>query len=274
LLNSLKNAITVDVEDWYHVCGLKKNPVVSPAQFRVRKNIEAILGLFSEFNIKATFFILGQVAEAKPELAPLISNAGHEIASHGYSHRLITSLSADEFRSEIRKTDHIIKQQTGVKPIGFRAPQWSLSLKETPWAFEILVQEGYLYDSSLNPLPLVGDTKGTKNPFIIQTNSGNLMEFPPMVASIMKKNIPIAGGWAFRLLPLPFVKKTIKAYNMDNQPAILFLHPREIDPDGPRLKLPMLKSFAAYGTRQDATPRLKDLFNTFSFTTIKELASV
>ncbi len=273
MLKTLKNAITVDVEDWYHICGLKKNPVVAPSQFRVRRNIEAILELLSEYNIKATFFILGQIAEVKPELAPLISKAGHEIASHGYSHRLITSLSEDEFRSEIRKTDQIIEKQTGVKPIGFRAPQWSLSLSKTPWAFEILVQEGYLYDSSLNPLPLVGDAKGSKHPFNIMTNSGNLMEFPPMVASIMTKNLPIAGGWAFRLLPLPFVKKTIKAYNKSNQPAILFLHPREIDPDGPRLKLPLLKSFAAYGTRQDATPRLRDLFKTFSFTTMKELAS-
>lgn len=272
-MNSLKNAITVDVEDWYHVCGLKTDPVVTPAQFRVRRNIEAILRLLAEYDVKATFFILGQVAEAKPELAPLITKAGHEIASHGYSHRLTTLLSADEFRSEIRRTGEIIERQTGVKPIGFRAPQWSLSFKETPWAFEILSQEGYLYDSSLNPLPLVGDNKGKKKPFVIQTNSGTLWEFPPMVASIMSQNLPIAGGWAFRLLPLPFVTKTIKAYNNNNQPAILYLHPREMDPDGPRLKLPMLKKFATYGTRQDATPRLKYLFKTFSFTTMRELAS-
>jgi len=272
-LNSIINAITVDVEDWYHVCGLKKDPVVIPAQFRVRRNIEAIIELLSQHDIKATFFILGQVAEAKPELAPLIIKNGHEIASHGYSHRLVTTLSPDEFRSEIKKTDQIIEQQTGVKPIGFRAPQWSLSLNKTPWAFEILAEEGYVYDSSLNPLPLVGNTKGKKKPFIIQTKCGPVLEFPPMVASIMANNLPIAGGWAFRLLPLPFVKKTIRAYNKLDNPAILYLHPRDIDPDGPRLKLPILKSFAAYGTREDATPRLKDLFRTFNFTTMRELAS-
>lgn len=271
--NTLNNAITIDVEDWYHVCGLEQDPMVPSSQFRVRRNIETILGLLSEHSVRATFFILGQIAEADPELAPLIMASGHEIASHGYSHRLVTKLSADDFRSEVRRTGDIIERQTGVKPIGFRAPQWSLSLKDTPWAFEILAQEGYVYDSSLNPLPFVGDNKGAKTPFTIATNSGKLLEIPPMVGTVMAINLPIAGGWAFRLFPLLFVKKTIKAYNDSNYPAIIYLHPREIDPDGPRLKLSTLKSFATYGTRQDATPRLKDLFEKFSFTTMRELAS-
>lgn len=269
-----KNAITIDVEDWYHICGLKYEPDVPPALGRVRRNTEQILALLEEFGIRATFFILGCVARSDPDLAPLIAAGGHEIASHGYSHRLVSQLSAEEFRDEIQRTDLLLQQQTGLKPVGFRAPQWSLSLAKTPWAFEILAREGYRYDSSLNPLPLVGDSRGSRFPFRLSPLGGTMLEFPPLVARSMVGNLPVGGGWGFRLFPLEFVLHAVEAYNQTQQPAVLYLHPREMDPQGPRLSLSPLKSFSAYGTRSDAVSRLRTLFGRFSFTSLGELAKV
>lgn len=266
------NAITIDVEDWYHVCGLKTEPVVPRSQHRVRRNIERILSILDEFAIKATFFMLGCIAESEPDLAPLIAAEGHEISSHGYSHRLVTQLSPDEFRHEIRHTASLLLQQTGRSPVGFRAPQWSLSRLSTPWAFNILAEEGYRYDSSLNPLPFVGDARGSRFPSRLGEVAGSLLEYPPLVAPSPLGNLPVGGGWGFRLFPVSFVTNAIEGYNRLDQPAVLYLHPRELDPNGPRLALSPLKSFAAYGPRRDAESRLRHLFERFSFIPMKDLA--
>ncbi|HPX60619.1 MAG TPA: polysaccharide deacetylase family protein [Deltaproteobacteria bacterium] len=267
------NAITIDVEDWYHICGLDREPVIHPTMFRVHRNIRRILDLLSGFNIRATFFMLGCIAESDPELAKIITDGGHEIASHGYSHRLVFELSPAEFRSEIRRTSELLESQTGQRPIGFRAPRWSLNMNTTPWAFHILAEEGYLYDSSLNPLPGVGNTKGSRAPFRLHTECGDLMELPPLVAHTPLTNLPVGGGWGLRLFPASMICNAVDKYNALSWPAVLFVHPREVDPEGPRLDLSPLKGFAAYGTRKDVTPRLKRLFARFSFTTMKELAA-
>lgn len=268
-----QNAITIDVEDWYHVCGLEREPVVPESQRRVRQNIELILSLLSEYNIKATFFMLGCIAESEPDLAPLIAADGHEIASHGYTHRLVPQLSPAEFRNEIRRTGALLLGQTGQRIVGFRAPQWSLSQSLTPWAFEILAQEGYLYDSSLNPLPLVGAANGSRSPFRPAEGGGSLLEFPPLVASTVLGNLPVGGGWGFRLFPEWLIMNAMKTYGQRNWPSVLYLHPREVDPAGPRLQLSLLKTFATYGTRQDAASRLRCIFDRFSFIPMKELVS-
>jgi len=270
----MNNAITIDVEDWYHVCGLKDEPVLPAESGRVRRNIKLILDLLDEFSIEATFFVLGCVAEADPDLAPLIAAGGHEIASHGYSHRLVNQLSPEEFRDEIRRTASLLHQQTGLHPVGFRAPQWSLSFAKTPWAFEILAQEGYLYDSSLNPLPFVGDSAGSRFPYPLSAGSAVMREFPPLVAQTPAGNLPVGGGWGFRFFPLPFVAKTVEAYNRLGQPAVFYLHPREVDPRGPRLPLSPWKSFVVYGPRSDAACRLRQLFERFSFTSLGALAKL
>jgi len=267
-----QNILTVDVEDWYHVCGTGGvSAVHSGDTSRLNGNIQKILALLSEYNHKGTFFILGSVAESDPSLAPMIAAAGHEIASHGYSHTLVSQLSPDQFRDEIKRTDRLLLEQTGQKPVGFRAPQWSLSEKQ-PWSFQILKEEGYLYDSSLNPLPFVGNRNGSRTPYILKERAGEITEYPPMVTPTLLGNLPTGGGWGFRFFPLTMITKTIDNLNRLQQPAVLYLHPREIDPDGPRLELPLLKSFVSYGTRRDATPRLKALLSHYRFTTLKELA--
>jgi peptidoglycan/xylan/chitin deacetylase (PgdA/CDA1 family) len=146
--------------------------------------------------VRATFFVLGSLAESEPLLVPMIAAAGHEIASHGYSHSLVPRLKPQQFKDEVRRTGDILERQSGVRPIGFRAPQWSLA-DSMQWAFDILHEEGYQYDSSLNPLPFVGKRSGSRVPFIMQAGGGSVLEIPPMVTPLSFGNLPTGGGWGF-----------------------------------------------------------------------------
>lgn len=267
---SIINALTVDVEDWYHVCGFDTEAVRARGERRVRRNVEALLELFGECGVRATFFVLGSVAEEEPALVPRIVSAGHEIASHGYSHTPVTELGPACFRDEVRRTGDILAGQAGYRPAGFRAPRWSLAGCEG-WAFDILHDEGYRYDSSLNPLPFVGDGRGRRTPFRVETARGSLWEIPPMVTPTPFLNLPTGGGWGFRFFPRPLVTATIGRLNRAGAPAVIFLHPREVDPHGPRLSLSPFRSFVAYGARSDARSRLRYLFGRFPFGTLGEL---
>lgn len=268
----LYNALTIDVEDWYHVCGIEQKQLIPRDSWRVFVATERILTLLDEYGVKATFFVLGSVAAAEPALVKLIASGGHEVASHGWSHSLIHELTPDQFRDELAQTEDIIQAQAGYLPVGFRAPQWSVS-DRTPWAHEILAERGYRYDSSLNPLPFVGDRQGLRVPSRINTAAGELCEFPPLVTPTWFGNLPTGGGWGFRFFPTALVERTVRRLNATGSPAVLYLHPREADPDGPRLRLPPLKRFAAYGTRNDALPRVRRLLERFRFTSLKELVA-
>jgi len=263
-------ALTIDVEDWYHVCGIGQQKVPPRHSWRVAQNVEKIIALLEQHQCKATFFILGSVAEAIPELAPMIAAKGHEIASHGYSHALLTDMDKHQFRDELQRTEQILLEQTGKRPVGYRAPQWSVS-PETPWVDELLAESGYLYDSSRNPLPFVGDPTAPRYPYRIDTPSGSLWEVPPLVTKTSLVSLPTGGGWGFRLFPLGLIAATIEAYLRDAAPAVLYLHPREIDPDGPRLQLPLFKRFLSYGMRSDATSRLANLLQRYRFMTLEEM---
>lgn len=263
-------ALTIDVEDWYHVCGIGQQEVPPRHSWRVAQNVEKIVALLDQYQCKATFFILGSVAEAIPELAPMIVAKGHEIASHGYSHTLLTDMTKQQFLDELQRTEQILLEQTGKRPVGYRAPQWSVS-SQTPWVDELLAESGYLYDSSRNPLPFVGDASAPRYPYRIDMPSGSLWEVPPLVTKTSLVSLPTGGGWGFRLFPLWLIAATIETYLRDAAPAVLYLHPREVDPDGPRLPLPLSKRFLAYGTRTDATPRLSGLLQRFRFMTLEEV---
>jgi peptidoglycan-N-acetylglucosamine deacetylase len=265
-----RNALTIDVEDWYHVCGVEHTQLIPRSSWRVCFATERILKLLDEYGVKATFFVLGSVAAAEPELVKLIAGGGHEIASHGWSHRLIHQLTPDQFRNELAQTEDVIQAQAGYLPVGFRAPQWSVSGR-TPWVHDILSERGYRYDSSLNPLPFIGDRKGLRAPYRIHTAGGELCEFPPLVTPTWLGNLPTGGGWGFRFFPAALVEHTVGRLNAAGSPAVLYLHPRDVDPDGPRLRLPLLKHFAAYGTRDDALPRVQRFLERFRFTPLKEL---
>ncbi len=266
----MKNALTIDVEEWYHLCSSDPLPEPERRERRVIKNIEVLLSLLNEFGVSATFFILGSLAHSEPALVPLIAGAGHEIASHGWSHRLVTTLTPEEFREELRCTADLLERQSGRRPIGYRAPQWSLG-KSIPWAFTILAEEGYRYDSSLNPLPFVGDRSGLRIPHEI---AGDLLEFPPLVTPFPGLNLPTGGGWGFRFFPGSFVTGSIGKLNDRGYPAILYLHPREMESDGPRVKLSPLREFVVYGPRRCATERLRLILSRYQFTTLEHLTDL
>ncbi len=267
---SVINAITIDVEDWFHVCGLKTRPLVPPSKWRVLHNTEKILSLLSSHGVKATFFVLGSVAEKEPGLVPMIAERGHEIASHGYSHELVDDLGPVRFRDEVKRTSEVLERQSGKRPIGFRAPQWSLG-DRVPWAFDILLDEGYLYDSSLTPLPFIGNGSGQRTPFRRQAGAGTIVEIPPMVTPSPLCNLPTGGGWGFRFFPMKIIKGTVQRLNDKGFPAVIYLHPREMEPGGPRLRLPPIKSFAVYGPKVDAGERLRQLMARFRFGTLCDL---
>ncbi len=264
------HAISVDLEDWYHVCGVKPSTAAEAAG-RVVETTRIILELFHRHNIYATFFVLGSVAAEHPELLRKIADNGHEIASHGWSHRLVTELTPDEFRDELERTASIIESQTGCKPVGFRAPRWSLSRINTPWAFKILVESGYQYDSSLTPLAAIGETDGPLYSHLIETEAGNVWEIPPMVTKTPFLNLPTGGGWGFRFFPFSMIQSTLRKYTDRGQPAVIFVHPRELDPEGPRLDLGVFKGFVTYGSRTSSEDRLERLFSEFRFKPLGEL---
>lgn len=268
----VRNVLTIDVEDWYHVCGIAVEPDIPPEKHRVAATTGRILDVLKQHGVTATFFVLGSVAEAEPDLLRRIATEGHEIASHGWSHTLVSDLSRDEFVGELLRTEEVIQTLTGTNPVGFRAPQWSVSTR-TPWVHEVLAERGYWYDSSLNPLPIVGDPGGSRVPYRIDTPAGSLWEVPPLVTPTLFGNLPTGGGWGFRFFPFPMVERGRRALNQQGHPAVIYLHPRDVDPSGPRLKISPLRRFVAYGPATDAVPRLERLLTQNSFATIKELVA-
>jgi len=264
------NALTVDLEEWFHICGAEIKGEGS-LEWRVRRNLDRLLTELDALGVKATFFVLGSVARELPELVPAIASAGHEIASHGFSHTLVTALEPSAFRDELQRTGDILERQSGSRPIGFRAPQWSLSRERTPWAFEILVEEGVRYDASCTPLPFIGERSGPRSPFRMSINGKSLWEVPPLVTPTLLCNLPTGGGWGFRFFPLALIERTMRICNEQGVPAVLYLHPRELDPDGPRLRLPLFREFVAYGPKTDVMERLRPLLGRFRFTTLGNL---
>ena len=268
----MDNALTIDVEEWFHVCGVEgRSHAFHPSH--VLRNVDRLLECFAALGVTATFFVLGSVAEALPTLVPAIAAAGHEVASHGFSHTLITALSPAAFRDELRRTNDILAIQAGRRPIGFRAPQWSLSHTLTPWAFEILHDEGFRYDSSCNPLPFVGDRSGSRVPYKIEMAGRSLWEIPPMVTPTILGNLPTGGGWGFRFFPQRMIERTVVRFNEEGRSAVFYLHPREIDPNGPRLPLSLFRQFVAYGPRTDALERLVPILRRFRFAPLSSLVN-
>lgn len=273
-LHAQSHAITVDVEDWYHVCGFNTRFHDHPPETaRVSSATTKLLDLLREFSCKATFFVLGDIARLYPELVVAIAADGHEIASHGWSHSKVTDLAPEAFAEELDRTADLLEKLTGNRPKGFRAPQWSLCRSRTPWAFDMLAERGYVYDSSLAPLAYIGDPDGPRIPHRIETDHGTLWEIPPLTTPSLVGNLPTGGGWGFRFFPEWAIRQTLLTGQRNDNPGVFFVHPRELDPDGPRLALGLLRSFLAYGTRSSSETRLRRLLESFSFTTLDQLVS-
>ena len=267
---TVENILTVDVEDWFHICGVENQIPESSwprLESRVHVNTMKILEVLDQKKIKATFFVLGFVAERHAKLIKKIQRAGHEIASHGYAHGRVYTLSPDLFRQDLKRAVDRISQITGTPVTGYRAPEWSIR-DDSLWALDILYQEGLEYDSSMAPLPVIGNPRYPKTPYIHRLAQGRLWEFPPLVAATSLLNLPLGGGWGLRVLPYTLIRSTIRKLNKQGHPAVIFLHPREFDLDNPRVRLPLTKKFVL-DARMESTPkRLGRLLDDFSFTSV------
>jgi len=267
----VKNILTVDVEDWFHICGVGDyipRESWNGLESRVVENTRRILGILGHAKTKATFFVLGSVAERHSELVKEISNSGHEVATHGYTHKRVYTMSPGSFREDLRKSVAILTEITGGKVKGFRAPEWSIR-EDSLWALDILLEEGFVYDSSMAPLPIIGNPEYPKVPWKHSLAQGDMWEFPPLVGSIPFVNFPLGGGWGLRTFPHCLIRSAIRKNNRQGMPAVMFLHPREFDPNCPRIKLPLSKQFVLHAGLESTEKRLGRLLGDLEFISVE-----
>ena len=238
---ALPSGLSVDVEDYYHVEAFADR--ITPemlAQFRSRvvENTRRVLNLLGRLGVRATFFVLGKVAEQEPKLVREIVDAGHEVGCHSHLHRGLWRLSPEEFRSDTRRGRRAIEDAGGQRVVGYRAPTFSV-VQKSLWAIEVLAEEGFLYDSSVFPIrhDLYGMPAAPRFPFRWVCRDGrSLFEIPPLTVRLLGRNLPVAGGGYLRILPMWYTRWALRRIQeRDHQPAVVYFHPWELDPQQPRL---------------------------------------
>jgi polysaccharide deacetylase family protein (PEP-CTERM system associated) len=252
----VRNALSVDVEDWFQV-GAFEN-VISRSDWdslecRVERNTDAVLQMFDGAGVKGTFFTLGWVAQRYPALMRRIVDAGHEIASHGYKHDRVFTFTPDQFADDLQKSRKMIEDASGAMVTGYRAPSFSID-QRTPWAHEILAEQGYSYSSSVAPIKHDHYGWASAPRFAFHPVAGSdFLEIPVTTATMGSKRLAAGGGGFFRLLPYQFSRWAINQVNSrDDRPAIIYFHPWEIDPDQPRVANAPLKSKLRHYSRLKA----------------------
>jgi len=267
------NALTVDVEDYYHVSAFSKvinRDAWSDQISHVVANTDRLLELFDTNKIKATFFVLGWVAERWPELVKKLDSHGHEVACHGYSHELVYNQTPEIFREETKRSKQILENIIQKPVLGYRAASYSITNK-SKWALDILFELGFKYDSSIFPVKhdRYGMPDTPKFPYLLETPDGNkLIEFPLTSINIMGYQLPIAGGGYFRLFPYFFSKWAFQKINSRySKPFIFYLHPWEIDTTQPRIKAGFISTFRHYNNIDKTQDRLSKLVRQFRFST-------
>ena len=237
------------------------------------RNTTRLLDIFEQADVHATFFVLGWVAERFPTLVKRIHDAGHEVASHSYDHGLVYDKDPEAFRADLRRARHAIEQATGVAVRGYRAPSFSIT-ERSLWALDVLLSEGYTYDSSIYPIrhDRYGIPGWSRHIHRIYRDGTGIWELPGSTVRHLGMNLPMGGGGYFRLLPYWWTSNGIQALNAnEHRPAIFYLHPWEIDPDQPRLRASSLSQFRHYYQLDQTEVRLKRLLKEFRFGTVSEV---
>jgi len=293
------NLLTIDVEDYFQVhafSGVIRADHWKDFELRVQRNTHKILEILDQENTKATFFVLGWIAERLPELVKTLDREGHEVASHGYGHQHIGKQTPEEFRADLRRSKDILQEITGKPVFGYRAPTYSIT-NRTLWALPILREEGFRYDSSIFPIrhdyygipaaPLTSfkigldhaklgrfsDLRIEPAPFTpagpVPLRDGDLLEIPVTTLRLYGLNIPLAGGGYFRLFPYWFVKWGLRRINEEGKVFVFYFHPWEVDPDQPRVPgIPYRSRFRHYTNLDKTQRRLEKLVRDFSFVPI------
>ena len=268
------NALTVDFEDWYH--GLEI-PAARWPEFeeRVEQAGEKLLALLAENRTKATFFVLGHLAERHPQLVRDIAAAGHEIGTHGYSHSFIYRQTPEEFRAELGRSIDVLRALSGSDVLGHRAPYFSIT-RDSLWAFDVLADLGVRYDSSVFPVLnyRYGIPDAPRWPYDVETAGRKLTEFPISTWRIWGRNIPVAGGAYFRIFPYVVTRAAFRAINREQRPAVFYIHPWELDPGHPRIPLPRRIAVTHYFNLGATEGRLRRLLRDFRFAPMGEVLGV
>lgn len=228
---------------------------------------ERILDLLDRRDVRATFFVLGWVAERYPRLVVSIRSAGHEIASHGYGHHRVYELGPRAFEEDLDRSFHALRQAGAERVLGYRAPEWSINDRSL-WALEILARRGIRFDSSMTPLRLIGNPSYSQVPHTERTVSGDIVEFPPLVSRRLGQNYPLGGGWGLRMHSPRTVLRRIEEQNRRGFPVALFVHPWELDPDPPQVRLPAGHRFAHYFRLDGFGRRLEEILEGAAFGTM------
>ena len=271
------NAMTVDVEDYFHVAALANSIDRSnwdSMEYRAEASTRRLLDLFEESNFHATFFVLGWVARRSPELIREIAKRGHEVASHGMSHKLVYNQTPEEFASETYESKALLEDIIGAPVIGYRASTYSIT-RRSLWALDILHEAGFEYDSSI--FPIRHDTYGIHDapqvPSRIPTPKGaSIVEFPMSTAPMFGTRIPVSGGGYFRLLPYWLTRSGLAKLNGElNRPFIFYLHPWEVDPEQPRVRTSWKSRLRHYTNLDRCEGRLRRLIGEFRFGRVRDV---
>lgn len=274
---AIRHHFTVDVEEYFQVSAFEGvAPIERWPSFetRVEASLESILDLMSESGATGTFFVLGWLAERQPRLVRSIVERGHEVASHGWDHKRVTHQTPGHFRESIRRSKALLEDQSGAAVEGFRAPSFSI-VPDREWALDLLIEEGYRYDSSLFPIRRpdgYGYAAAGRDPHVIERPAGRIVEVPPATLRRMGVNLPAAGGAYFRLLPYALVRSALRDCEARGVAGTFYIHPWEVDPGQPRMPVSRLTRIRHYGGLRRTVPRLTTLLRDFRFGPILPLA--
>jgi polysaccharide deacetylase family protein (PEP-CTERM system associated) len=265
---------SVDVEDWFHILDVPSAPALeewSALPSRVEKNFSKLLDLFSEENVQVTCFVLGWIGERFPHLVREAAARGHEIASHGYGHRLVYEQGRDDFYEDVRHARLLLEDIAGVPVTGYRAPGFSTT-EDTPWFFDTLAEAGYRYDSSVFPAARGhgGMRAGRRDPHRIGNGDG-ILELPITVANCMGKPMCFFGGGYLRLFPYWLVRKMARQVLAEGRPVVFYIHPREIDPGHPRLPMNRKRQFKTYVNLDTTERKVRQVLRDFPVTTFQNV---
>jgi polysaccharide deacetylase family protein (PEP-CTERM system associated) len=265
-----RNAMSVDVEDWFQVQAFAQ--VISRDEWdglesRVVGNTLRVLDLFSDADVRGTFFTLGWVAERHPQIIRRIVSDGHELASHGFGHERVDQIGEAKFRHDIRQAKAVLEDAAGVEVVGYRAPTFSISARATPWAHRVLADEGYLYSSSVFPIShdLYGSPDAPRHPY--RPSADGVVELPMTTVQLLGRNLPCSGGGWFRLVPYPVFKAGLRRANAaDQRPGVFYFHPWEVDPAQPRVgEASRLSRFRHYTGLSRMAGRVEQLLRDFTW---------
>jgi polysaccharide deacetylase family protein (PEP-CTERM system associated) len=275
--NTTPDVFTIDVEDWFHILEATGTPDIAAwdlLESRLERNLKVLLDLLAAFNVKSTCFALGWVAARTPQLLREAAEHGHEIASHGYGHQVVSRLSRCEFREDIRAAKAAIEDAVGRPVHGYRAPGFSIT-QETPWAFDEIAEAGYTFDSSVFPARHGhgGMPDAPRRPYFMQTSAGRLVEFPVSIADTPLGPQCLFGGGYLRLYPMWLIRALAKQVRADGRGVIWYIHPREIDPDHPRVQMPIQRRLKSYVNLRGTHEKLQAILRAGRFSTLSDLAA-